>query len=309
MPNPNYDLTYQQVSSSFQNLLQTDGAGNYYDGLGNEVTISASSGATGPTGATGSQGNPGDTGATGPTGATGASYNILNLFNNYEYIDHLIPAGASTNQTQFFQAVIRSGAGSAGFLNQSGSWLGGNGIIRLSTGNATATDVGIRATAGLSGHLINSNVSEYYFGFYTIALQNSTNTGLFRLCVHNGTTATAIESNRTGVYVDFDWQTDGVKPTFSIFNNTVSSSVLLNYPLSTNTLYAVRIRVSNTFCELYINNVLIHSFNNILNNSLPIFAPIQQSVGLTKTAGSTGVTYLMDILGARNLVNLNNYNF
>jgi len=83
MPNPNYDLTYQQVSSSFQNLLQTDGAGNYYDGLGNEVTISASSGvtgatgATGPTGATGNTGdagptgNTGSTGATGPTGATG----------------------------------------------------------------------------------------------------------------------------------------------------------------------------------------------------------------------------------------------
>jgi len=248
-------------------------------------------------------------GATGSQGQSGLSYNILSLVNNYEYLDHLIPAGASSNQTQNFQAIIRSGTGSAGFLNQSASWLGGTGIIRLSTGTATATDVGIRATAGLSGHLINSNVSEYYFGFYSTALQNSTNLGLFRLCVQNGSTATVIESNRTGVYVDFDWQTDGVKPTFSIFNNTVSSSVLLNYPLSINTLYAVRIRVSNTFCELYINNVLIHSFNNILNNSLPIFAPIQQSVGLTKTAGSTGVTYLVDVLGARNLVNLNNYNF
>jgi hypothetical protein len=244
-------------------------------------------------------------GATGSQGQSGLSYNILSLVNNYEYLDHLIPAGASTNQTQYFQSVIRSGAGSAGFLNQSGSWLGGNGIIRLSTGTATATDVGIRATAGMSGHLINSNVSEYYFGFYSIALQNSTNTGLFRLCVQNGNTATVIESNRTGVYVDFDWQTDGVKPTFSVFNNTISSSILLNYPLSVNTLYAVRIRVSNTLCELYINNVLLHTFNS----NLPVFAPIQQSVGLTKTAGTTGVTYLVDVLGARNLVNLNNYNF
>jgi hypothetical protein len=73
MPNPNYDLTYQQVSSSFQNLLQTDGAGNYYDGEGNEVTISASSGVTGATGATGATGPKGDTGATGATGDIGST--------------------------------------------------------------------------------------------------------------------------------------------------------------------------------------------------------------------------------------------
>jgi len=74
--NPNYDLTLQEVSSSFQNLLQTDGAGNYYDGEGNEVTISASSGVTGATGATGPKGDTGatgDTGAAGPTGNTGST--------------------------------------------------------------------------------------------------------------------------------------------------------------------------------------------------------------------------------------------
>ncbi len=71
--NPNYDLTYQEVSSSFKNLLQTDGAGNYYDGEGNEVTISAASGVTGATGATGPKGDTGNTGAAGPTGNTGST--------------------------------------------------------------------------------------------------------------------------------------------------------------------------------------------------------------------------------------------
>ena len=77
MPNPNYDpnydLTYQQVSSSFKNLLQTDGVGNYYDGQGNEVTISAASGVTGATGATGPKGDTGNTGVTGAAGPTGAT--------------------------------------------------------------------------------------------------------------------------------------------------------------------------------------------------------------------------------------------
>ncbi len=268
-----------------------------------------SAGTTGPTGPTGATGFTGSTGPTGPTGLSGSSYSISNLINNYEYLDHLIPTGASSMQTQYFQAVVRTAGGTVTFLNQSSSWLGGNGIIRLATGSSSATDLTLRATSGLSGHLINSNVSEYIFCFYVIALQTSTNLGLFRLCVQNNNTATLLDANRTGVYVDFEWQTDGVKPTFSIFNNNASSSVLLNYPLSTNTLYAVRIRISNTFCELYINNVLIHSFDNIVNNSLPVFAPIQQSVGLTKTSGTGGVTYLMDVLAARNLVNVNNYNF
>ena len=92
MPNnPLYNLTAQKISFTYQNLLQTDGYGNYYNGLGDEIFIGGggtgyigptgpqgSQGATGPTGSQGIQGPTGDTGATGsqgiqgPTGSTGS---------------------------------------------------------------------------------------------------------------------------------------------------------------------------------------------------------------------------------------------
>jgi len=76
MPNnPNYNLTTQKVSFTYQNLLQTDGFGNYYNGLGDEIYISGGSGAgpIGPTGADGATGPAGATGDYGPTGADGAT--------------------------------------------------------------------------------------------------------------------------------------------------------------------------------------------------------------------------------------------
>lgn len=60
MPNnPLYNLTDQKISFTYQNILQTDGFGNYYNGLGDEIYISGGSGG----------GAPGPTGPTGPAGA------------------------------------------------------------------------------------------------------------------------------------------------------------------------------------------------------------------------------------------------
>ena len=72
MPNnPAYNLTDQKISFTYQNILQTDGFGNYYNGLGDEVFIGGGGGGgTGPTGPTG------NAGSTGPSGATGASSTI-----------------------------------------------------------------------------------------------------------------------------------------------------------------------------------------------------------------------------------------
>ena len=69
MPNnPAYNLTDQKISFTFQNILQTDGFGNYYNGLGDEIYISGGSGGGAP-GPTGPAGPAGATGATGPAGA------------------------------------------------------------------------------------------------------------------------------------------------------------------------------------------------------------------------------------------------
>jgi hypothetical protein len=68
------DLTLEKISFTFQRLVQTDGTGGYYNGLGDPLTIGGGSGSTGPTGDTGPTGPTGDvglTGASGPTGPTG----------------------------------------------------------------------------------------------------------------------------------------------------------------------------------------------------------------------------------------------
>ena len=70
MPNnPLYNLTAQKISFTYQNLLQTDGYGNYYNGLGDEIFIGG--GGTGYIGPTGPQGSQGATGATGSQGIQG----------------------------------------------------------------------------------------------------------------------------------------------------------------------------------------------------------------------------------------------
>lgn len=61
MPNP-LDLTNVKVSDTFPRLVQTDGTGGYYDGLGNPLNIGGGSG-PGPTGSTGPIGPTGDTGS------------------------------------------------------------------------------------------------------------------------------------------------------------------------------------------------------------------------------------------------------
>jgi hypothetical protein len=81
--NATFDLTYQLINNSFPQLLQTDGSGAYYNGVGQEIIIAGGGsgttgptgpsgiGPTGPTGPTGIAGNTGPTGVTGPAGVTG----------------------------------------------------------------------------------------------------------------------------------------------------------------------------------------------------------------------------------------------
>ena len=42
--NPNYNLTNKHISETFQDILQTDGFGNFFNGLGDTITISSGAG-------------------------------------------------------------------------------------------------------------------------------------------------------------------------------------------------------------------------------------------------------------------------
>jgi hypothetical protein len=74
MPGP-LDLTNEKISFSFDRLIQTDGLGNFYDGLGDPVSIggAGTSGTSGTSGAAGTSGTSGTSGAAGTSGTSGTS--------------------------------------------------------------------------------------------------------------------------------------------------------------------------------------------------------------------------------------------
>ena len=48
------DLTGKFISDTYERLIQIDGTGNFYDGLGNLVSISGGQGSSGSSGISGS---------------------------------------------------------------------------------------------------------------------------------------------------------------------------------------------------------------------------------------------------------------
>ncbi len=80
--NPLYNLTAQKISFTYQNLLQTDGYGNYYNGLGDEVSVGG--------GPTGPQGPIGPTGSQGPSGALIRSFEFY-IDADESYSSEIIP--------------------------------------------------------------------------------------------------------------------------------------------------------------------------------------------------------------------------
>ena len=89
MPGP-LNLTSEKISFTYPRLVQTDGTGGFYDGLGDPLNIGGGTGgSSGPTGPAGSTGATGPTGPTstvpGPTGATGAPGQSTSF---YEYQAH-----------------------------------------------------------------------------------------------------------------------------------------------------------------------------------------------------------------------------
>ena len=83
-----YDFTNKEISFTYQRLVQTDGAGHYFDGLGNALVFpngssgssgtsgtgsGSGSGTSGTSGIDGTSGSSGSSGTSGVTGASGSS--------------------------------------------------------------------------------------------------------------------------------------------------------------------------------------------------------------------------------------------
>ena len=162
--NPSFDLTNQYVSSTFEHLLQTDGSGNFYDGLGNQIYISGGSGSTGPTGptgqtgATGSIGLTGNTGPTGPTGATGADNNT-----NVHHSVRLATAAVLPNSPSYIGGTLGADGGYG-----VGAYLQGtsNGILIVDGATAFSND----------RILVQTQSDKRQNGIYTVTNVGSTST-------------------------------------------------------------------------------------------------------------------------------------
>lgn len=70
MPGP-LDLTNDKISFTYDRLIQTDGAGNFFDGLGDPVTFGP--GGSGSSGSSGTSGTAGSSGSSGSSGSNGYS--------------------------------------------------------------------------------------------------------------------------------------------------------------------------------------------------------------------------------------------
>lgn len=85
------DLTGEFISDTYQRLIQIDGDGKFYDGLGNPVSFgssgsggngsSGSSGEAGSSGSSGEAGSSGSSGEAGSSGSSGTSFNGGDLLN------------------------------------------------------------------------------------------------------------------------------------------------------------------------------------------------------------------------------------
>jgi hypothetical protein len=168
MPGP-LDLTNEKISFTFERLIQTDGAGNFFNGLGDPVSIGGGGGTSGTSGTSG--GGSGGTGTSGTSGLSGTSG--TSGVGEY-YIQAPPPPTATTlgarwydlttgieyvwiddgNTTQWVTPANGQGPpGSAGTSGTSGSGSGGTGT------SGTSGTSGLDGTSGTSGQAGTSGTS------------------------------------------------------------------------------------------------------------------------------------------------------
>jgi hypothetical protein len=171
MPNnPAFDLSNKKVSETFGSVVQTDGNGNYYDLLGNQLIIGSSGfvGATGPTGLIGPTGQTGDTGNTGNTGPAGQTGDT----------------GQTGNTGPTGQTGPTGSTGQTGNTGQTGDT--GNTGPTGQTGNTGPTGPFINATYTSFGGVTSVTVY-HYSGYYPVVQIMDENLEIFMpdSIVHN----------------------------------------------------------------------------------------------------------------------------
>ena len=165
MPGP-LDLTNEKISFSFDRLIQTDGLGNFYDGLGDPVSItgagtsgtsgtsgvgtsgtSGSSGTSGVAGTSGTSGLAGTSGSSGTSGIGGTSGT----------------SGIGTDGTSGTSGIGTDGtSGTSGIDGTSGS-SGTSGVDGTSGTSGIDGTSGSSGTSGASGTSGTSGTIEFYY--------------------------------------------------------------------------------------------------------------------------------------------------
>ena len=155
MPGP-FDLTNKLISSTFERVVQTDGAGNYYDGLGFPLSIGG--GGTSGTSGTGGGGGGGTAGTSGISGSNGTSGS-----------SGVNGSSGTSGQNGTSGTSGSSGATGAGGLDGTSGTSGTSGLTGTSGSSGTSAPgitsgtSGIDGTSGTSGANGISSGQIYYF--------------------------------------------------------------------------------------------------------------------------------------------------
>jgi hypothetical protein len=193
MPGP-LDLTNEKISFSFDRLIQTDGAGNFFDGLGDPVSItgagtsgtsgtsgvgtSGTSGASGTSGSSGTSGVAGTSGTSGLAGTSGSSgtSGIGGTSGT---------SGIGTDGTSGTSGIGTDGtSGTSGIDGTSGS-SGTSGVDGTSGTSGVDGTSGSSGTSGASGTSGTSGTIEFYYS-QTPPSPDPTNVGARWLDSDNG---------------------------------------------------------------------------------------------------------------------------
>jgi hypothetical protein len=161
MPGP-FDLTTKQISFTFERLVQTDGAGNYYTGIGLPLSFGGG-GTSGTSGTNGGGGGGGTAGTSGTSGNTGASGTSGTRGTSGTSGNNGTSGSSGNNGT-------RGTSGTSGATGASGidGTMGTSGTSAIGTSgtsgnNGTSGSSGTSGAFGTSGTSGTSGIVEFYY--------------------------------------------------------------------------------------------------------------------------------------------------
>jgi hypothetical protein len=187
MPGP-LDFTDNSVSSTYNRLVQTDGAGNYFNGLGDPIVLSGAQGAAGAQGDQGAQGHQGFQGDQGSNGINSGLVLFLDTAGGaYPQTGELL-----TSPNTGLQTTITTGS-----LNIANNYLVGTFTTQANSLTSTVIVGGIWELKQIARCTTTGNLPTMHYGIYSVDADGVSNETL--IATGDSTTATFIPISQSSI--------------------------------------------------------------------------------------------------------------